>query len=271
MARGKSGPTHCAFKSLCADQGGFATHDRYRQGWTWCGDVKLFSEADRAEPVKLADCPKCAQAMGAEKLKRLGGRVTLEKLDKPFSYDRSTYRLLIDGTHRGYVCTESGWGKGWSLRQLAENEGEDETRGYCYRRNVSGDRPNRWDAQRQAEAEAKPEFRDSHRRTFWPVHFAARDAMAAAAFALHEKGGLPTVAEMAAQKEAERVRRAAEEAEREAYRAEAAKRREAAEAERLERMEAARAGLEALSGRADLSNVEGAGLAAIRALLGLEG
>jgi hypothetical protein len=270
MARGKSGPSHCAFKSLCADQGGFASHDRYRQGWTWCGDVKLFSEADRAEPVKLADCPKCAQALGKAKLAK-SGRVTLEQLDKPHSYDRSTYRVLIDGTHRGYVGTESGWGKGWYLRQLAENEGEDETRGYCYRRNVSGDRPSRWDAQRQAEAEAKPEFRDHHRRIFWPVHFAARDAMAAAALALHEKGGLPTVAEMAAHKEAERVRRAAEEAEREANRAEAAKRR-AREAEIMEeRRAAAVAGLEALSGRADLSNVELAGVAAIRALLGLEG
>jgi hypothetical protein len=268
MARGKSGPSHCAFKSLCADQGGFASHDRYRQGWTWCGDVKLFSEADRAEPVKLADCPKCAQALGKAKLAK-AGRVVLEQLEKPHSYDRSTYRVLIDGVHRGWIGTESGWGKGWYLRQLAENEGTDESRGYCYRRNVSGDRPSRYDAQRQAEAEAKPEFRDHHRRIFWPVHFAARDAMAAAALALHETGGLPTVAEMAERKEAERVRRVAEEAERAAMREEAAKRRAREEEEREERRTAAREALASLEGRPDLTNLELAGLAAIRTLLNM--
>lgn len=247
--------SYCGFRALLPDveQGGFADDPTYRRGLTWCGDKKLFTERERAESLRLVTCPKCAAAIGAHKLAQMGGRVVLERMAEPLSYDRSSYRLLIDGTHRGWIGTESGWGKGWSLYALP---GEyDSWRGF---QNVSGERPQRYHATGWAARD------ESH--LFWPVHYAARDAMACAAIAALEAGKLPTEEE----REAAKLERARRKAEQEAEAAERAKERQAErerqEAIRDERVETWRAGLESLEARADLTNLERAGLEALKLL-----
>lgn len=248
--------TYCGFRAILPDveQGGFADDATYRRGLTWCGDKRLFTERERGESLRLVTCPKCAAAIGAHKLAQLGGRVELERMEEPLSYHRSSYVLRIDGTHRGWIGTESGWGKGWSLYALP---GEyDSYRGY---QNLSGERPQRHSATGWAARN------ESH--TFWPIHYAARDAMACAALAALDAGQLPTLEE----REAAKVERAQRKAEQEAEAAERAKERQAErerlEAIRAERVETWRAALESLDARGDLSNLERAGLEAIKALL----
>jgi len=108
---------------------------------------------------------------------------------------------------------------------------------------------------------------------FWPIHFASRDAMACAAIRYFDKfgpAGLPTVEEALAAEERRKEERAQEEAEREERRKAAALAREAREKEEAERRDVARMALNDLETRIDLTNVERAGLAAIRKLLSME-
>jgi uncharacterized Zn finger protein (UPF0148 family) len=81
-----------------------------------------------------------------------------------------------------------------------------------------------------------------------------------------EVGKLPTSEEQAEQEAERKADEAQREAEREAARAVAAKEREEREALRLERLELWREALASLDGRADLTNLEKAGLEAVKLL-----
>ncbi len=257
-----------AFRRLCADQGPWANDATYRLAEMWCGDTSLIGMAETPERATLADCPKCAAALGAAKLASIratGLAVELEPIaelkeckDYSLRYARSAYRLMIAGELRGYIIAEAGFGKGWRLRTVAgalafARHSEGET-GDC----LSGDRPSRYGYGRDADAH------------FAPIHFAARDAMAVAAVRAFERGELPTPAEQEARAAERKARQAAEAAERDAARAANEARRERERLALLEDKATARNALEELRKRSDLTNLELAGLAILERLAGVE-
>jgi hypothetical protein len=270
--RGKATHKH-AFRSLAEDQRSWADDPRYSLGLSWCGERASLggtlwtAEEMTPEAAKRADCPKCAAAMGAAKLAgAYAGRVKLVALseeerkacdDYSVRYAKSVYEFHLDGTLRGYIIAAAGFGKGWSLHRVA---GEldfarvDGTRLVGDR--ISGDRPTRYGTRQQIGE-------------LWPIHYAARDAMAAVAVRLAEAGDLPTPAEQAERKAASDAKRAEEAAQRERDRAAAQRAREAREQDRAERMTEARQGLASLLQRSDLTNAERAGVVSAAALLGL--
>lgn len=126
---------------------------------------------------------------------------------------------------------------------------------------VANDPPNRWDAERWPT-----EGEHAHKYKAWPVHYASKEAMAVAALDFRDSGQLPTLEEQAEREAADKARREEEAAEREAMRARLATEREEREALRLERLAIWRDALASLDARADLSNVERAGLEAIKLL-----
>lgn len=255
MAR--RGYHYCGFRSLAADQRSFAGDSTHQLGFTWCGDESLFTATERADSLRLVTCPKCSAAIGKHKLKRLGGRVTLERIEKPRSaYIKSAYALAIDGTLRGYVEIENGWGKGWSLRALPMTDKD-------YSRDVIGKEPSRWDAKRWLDGgHSEPD-----RVTAWPVHYHSKEAMAIAGLKAMTQGLLPTPEEQEARAKEEQARRIAEEQEREANRIEREKERQALAKERSERVATAWLALADLDARPDLSNIERAGIEAIKRLI----
>lgn len=258
--RSSRGGSYCGIKAALpeSEQGSWAgeSDNGYKLARTWCGKQSLSTPRERGLSPRLVTCPKCSAAIGKAKLAKLG-RVRLERMAEPINgYSRSSYELWIDDTLRGYVSHPTGWGGHWQLYRI---KGPDErwssyTNGPC----VSGSMPHRWDAEKWDAAN------ESH--VFWPVHMGSKEAMAVAGLALHERGGLPTEAEQ----EAEHAKRHADKLERERKREREAEVRRI-ERERLagvreERISTARAALESLEARDDLTNLERAGLEAIKAL-----
>lgn len=253
----------CAFRALDADQGTWATHESYRHGRTWCGKAKLFTEEERALRPSVASCPDCAKAMGKAKLAKLGERVRLEDATADIKalghgfYFRSAYRFILDGVQRGWIVAESGWGGGWLLLAMA---GPNDKGWRWNGGNVTPGRPsNSWDAKR-VPAES----------LIQPIHYSARDAMACGAVRMAEAGKLLTTAEQLEAEERRKQEAAARDAERERERARLATEREQREALRLERLATWREALASLDGRADLTNLERAGLEAVKLLLPLD-
>lgn len=256
MSRARKIVQYCAFRRLAEDQGGFANHERYRKVVTWCGDSPLMNERDRAASLKLATCPKCAAAIGKAKLAQLGGRVALERMEKPPGYWRSGYVVSIDGVPRGLIGVANGWGERWRLHRLPKPDAWNGTGA-----GVAVDPPQRYDAERWPV-----EGEHAARYVAWPVHHAAKEAMACVALTFCERGELPTLVESEAAEEALRVQRVADNAERE--RSREASRLASIEREnvRLERLAIWRDALASLDGRPDLTNMERAGLEAIKLL-----
>lgn len=264
MGRRGSRTSHsCALRRWSADQYPFADDLARGMADTWCGERKLWDRDKPFPPNRHAECPKCAQALGKVQLAKLSDRLRLEKREQPFSYTKSTYDLWIDGVLRGHVCINNGWGEKWFAAKV-EDPGK--SSGWTHGRHggrVSGSVLGRYQAERLQPDAA----------TFWPVHFAARDAMAVAALAYHDKAlakGLPsplsTLEEQAEQEARRKAQRVQEEEER-AVRLEAARvERERNEGIRAERVEAWRLALVDLEARGDLSNLERAGLEAIKLL-----
>lgn len=238
-----------ALKALCEDQGSYVDSSHYRRGEAYCGDLGLFSDRESKADIRASDCPKCAAIWGNEQLVELGGRVALERMEKPLSYCRSSYRLMIDGVHRGYVSCESGWGKGWELRGIGES----------WNPNKSGKRVSASAARYDLSADA----------TFWPIHFAAKEAMAVAGYQAFLDGDLPTLVEQELAAEEAKAARAERERQAEESRLAREVERQRQEQERQERIALARDALESIK-RHDLSNLETAGLAALAALAGVE-
>lgn len=251
--------TYCGIRRVLPDveQGSFTGDSDYRYALTWCGDKKLSTERERGESLRLVTCPKCAAAIGKAKLAKLGGRVELERDEKPLSYHRSSYRLLVDGAHRGWIACESGWGKGWHLYGLNGPGEYGDFKRLVYDGRY-GNKPTRWNA--------SDALKTGKELDAWPVHFAARDAMAALAVAMVDAGKLPTAQELEEREERRKVERAAQEAESARLAEERRVEREAREALRLERLELWREALASLDGRADLTNLERAGLEAVKLL-----
>lgn len=260
MGRRSGGIKQCVMRALHGElnMGARAESDSpYRYVKTWCGKTELMGERERALSPKLASCPKCSAAIGKAKMAALP-RLELVRRESPINgYQRSTYDVMIDGALRGYVSISNGWGEHWNLYRLKGPE--ERFSHYDNGPMISGSRLDSWQA--RAALERGESF------SFWPVHHASKEAMAVAAWHAFERGHLPTVADM----EAARAERLAREAEREAEsKAAAAKRAAEREREaelRLERVELWRAALESLGERGDLTNVELAGLDAIRKLL----
>lgn len=249
----RSGPKQCGMFSLCKEE----TESAYRRVFTYCNDVAYMGEKERGQSLKLVTCPKCSAAIGKKRLGQLKGRVELVRHEKPINgYTKSSYDVLIDGTLRGYVLIENGWGKTWELRQLPSDQSG-------YARRVHGDEPRSWDAKHWLDGgHTKPES-----VIFWPVHFHSKEAMAVAALAAYEAGDLPTAEEQEAKRESDKERKRLDDIEREANRIEREKERQAQAKEREERVATAWLGLTHLEARPDLSNLERAGLEAIKRLL----
>lgn len=263
MARRRSSHSHAiSGKSLRSSTfEGRTTHT----GDALCGDGFAWPKEATSEAVaavnRLATCPACSKKWGKAKLARAAGRVRLEPWTpsaeelatrgyrEGFEPYRSAWRVYIDGVERAAVVNERGFGTPWEIRQLSRIE-----RGrYQWHGRVIGGRP-------RHSYTAEPEG-------VAPIHRASRDAAAFACIALTEAGLLPTLEEQAEQeREAER-RKAEREAEREAERQREAEERERAAQLKAERIETARLGLAELEARPDLSNLEAASLAAMRALL----
>lgn len=260
--------THqCAMRELAADQGSFASDSTYRYGVTWCGDRQLFSESDRARDAADTNCPKCAAALGKANLAKLnagGARIELERIADlkgcaaySLRYARSAYRFKVAGELRGFIIAEAGFGKGWSLRMVAgalafasSSDGRE-----CGD-SLTGDKPDRW--RKLGEG-----------ASFRMVHYCALEAMAVAAWRAYQRGELPTPAEQEERAAARKAKAQAEAAEREAARAQREREREAERLATLEAKATARHALEELRKRADLSNLELAGLAALERLAAL--
>lgn len=245
--------THHAIRVLAPN----ATLSSYVGGRTWCGEdyglsASLSNMAEGEDPLaysrRSTDCPKCAAAIGKARMAQIGDRVRLEAAtgdEINGSHGRKyrgLYRLFIDGTHRGWVVMQNGWGNPWELHELTDRL-EDGWRIYGAGVAAMPDRYSKTDAD----------------RTFQMVHFYSKDMMASAALRHHERVGLPTVEEMAHRKAAERARREAEEAERAEARRVAEIERDRKTALRNERKELALDWLNAVLAQPDLTNVQRAG------------
>jgi hypothetical protein len=230
-----------------------------RRGIAYCGAVTFFKASER-EPsaAKRASCPKCAAALGKLILsRRYGERVRLEpapaEVAKRF---KSAFTFVLDGVPRGYIAAERGFGKGWDLYRLPYGK---ERSWRHWGDSITPARPGGpWGADKVPDDQP-----------IQALHFGARDAMACGAVRAAEAGLLPTAEE---QEERERERtaiREQEERERARHAEERAKEREAQRVEQEERRSTAIAGLEELGARADLTNLERAGLeAALRLIRG---
>lgn len=259
MGRSRGGYKHCVMRSLDDDQGTWANDERYRKGVSWCGESRLFGEKERSESPRMASCPKCSAAIGKARLKQLP-RLELRKMDKPIGpYMRSSYEVLIDGDLKGWVTIDNGWGTYWNLYQLRE---PDAYSSYEHGRRISGNRVNHFDAERWP---TEGEHADKY--TFWPVHWASKEAMAAAAWTAWQRGLLPTVEEMQARIDARKAKAEADKIE--AAQRQAERERLAIEARRVkdERLEAWRLAYVDLTAREGLTNLERAGLEAAQALI----
>lgn len=250
---------HCVPRRWSANQYPYEGDAARGMVETWCGERRSWERATPLDSPRLASCTKCSQAIGKAKLKGLP-RLELVKDETPcHPYARSSYSVLIDGELRGYVACNNGWGAHWSLYQVGEQRGYYSAR-YVTGKSISGDPVDVWDAKRwPTEGE--------HVRTFWPVHWASKEAMAAAAFTAWQAGQLPTLEEQATA-EAARLKKAQADKVEAAARA-AERERERLEARRIkdERLEAWRLAYADLAARVDLSNLERAGIEAAQALI----
>lgn len=264
MGRSRGVYKTCAFRRWSPDQYPFADDPAKGMAETWCGERRLHDREKPFDSPRLATCPKCAQAVGKAKLAKLP-RLELVKREEPINgWQRSSYDVRIDGETRAYVSCDSGWGTHWNLYRLKGPEERHSS--YMNGPRISGSRVDSFEGKRWLEGGHS----DPDRVIFWPVHFTSKEAMAAAAWTAFERGQLPTVAEM----ESALAKRKADEAQRDAERAQErerlAKEREEREALRLERLATWRDALASLDARADLSNLERAGLEAVKLLLPLD-
>lgn len=228
---------------------------RSLSGETWCGErhgYNTLSDYKDDEDVfaysrRMTNCPGCSAAIGKALLKREGGRVVLEKVDVPQgrygSYYRTAWLIKIDGTEYGHAVMQNGWGNPWELKDLV---GPDHVSGADFGRTVSH--------QPSTHYPAKP-------GDLWQnIHFASKEMMAIAALRCRERGeALFTVEERMEFGRQEKARRAAEEAEREANRIKYAAERERKDGLRAERKELALDWINAVLAMPDLTNSQRAG------------
>lgn len=262
MGRRKQQYSHCVPRRWAADQYPFADDPNRGMVEHWCGEKRLWERDKPFDSPRLATCLKCAQAIGKAKLGQIAARLRLERRETPLGYDKSTYDVFIDGTLRAHVGIANGWGEKWYLAKVGDPADSIHWTNGRHGGVVSGSVADHFTAQTWPMGDDSP-------HTFWPVHFAARDAMACAALAYWERygvQGLPTVEEAKAARAERKQREEAERIEREAARAERERQRQADEDVRLGRMIAWRLALESLEARGDLSNVERAGIEAAKAL-----
>lgn len=228
-------------------------------GPTWCGEsygynsMSDFKDAEGEDPYaysrRMTNCPGCSAAIGKALLAQQNGRVVLEKVEVPQgrygSYYRTAWAIKIDGTLYGHAVMQNGWGNPWELKDLV---GDDRT-GNDFGRTVSH--------QPSTHYPAKP-------GDLWQtIHFASKEMMAIAALRCRERGeSLFTVEERKEFGRQEAERRRADEAERAERSRQFAAERERKDGLRAERKATAIAGLEEIAKRADLSNIELAGLTA---------
>lgn len=253
---------------------GAAPGSGYWHGETLCGErggglSGKPGEAGLAAFVQAhnlsSTCPKCAKLYGAAKLAKLAGRVRIEqrhatteerqtrgyKVDGDYEPFRSWWRVFIDGIERASIVNERGFGTLWEIRQLKR---EGRSYGWTGREvgTVQSSRHNRGESEGVS-----------------PIHRASKESAAAACLALYEAGLLPTAAEMAEAEQRKKADEIEREAERERNAAERARERNREEAERAERLAEAREALATMAARPDLTNLELAGIASIRKLLGI--
>lgn len=253
---------HCVPRQLSAVQYPFADDPTREMVDTWCGTSRLWDTGKPYDSPKLATCLKCAQAIGKHKLAKLASGLCLERREAPLGYDKSTYDVYIDGTLRAHVGIANGWGKKWYLAKVGLPAAQLHWTNGRHGGVVSGSVADYFQAQH---------WKDDP--VFWPIHFAARDAMAAAALRYFERygiAGLPTAEEALAAEAKRKEDQAAEAVAREEAQRVRAIERERRETEEQERRTTARDALASLERRIDLSNLELAGLAAVRTLLKME-
>lgn len=258
MGRRSKQYSHCVPRRWAANQYPFADDPARGMAEHWCGSTRVWDREKPFESPRIATCLKCAQAIGKAGLKQRAARLRLERRETPLGYDKSTYDVWIDGTLRAHVGIANGWGEKWYLAKVGDPADSIHWTNGRHGGQVSGSVVDYFGHERIAA--------DS---IFWPIHFAARDAMACAALAYWERygvQGLPTVEEAQQAKADRKERERLEAIEREAARAVATKEREEREALRLERLELWREALASLDGRADLTNLERAGLEAVKLL-----
>lgn len=255
MGRGHRGSHSCAVRF--PDERG--TEGSWLWGASWCGKPhsgsSMSGKPEGEDPLayarRMADCPKCSAAIGKARLKQLGGRVKVEPIEIPSGSwgkrYKSCHQVVIDDVVVGHIIMDNGWGTVWELRELTPDTGRD------FGSKVS-DTPGRFS---RVDAD----------RTFQPIHCRSKEMMASAAFRLREKGELLTLPEQAVRREAIRVQRAADDAQREIDRAEAAKVREAREQRETERRTLAMDGLLDTLERTDLTNIQRAGLEAVKDIM----
>ncbi len=224
-------------------------------GETWCGerygynslsDIKT-DEDPFAYSRRSTNCPGCSAAIGKAILKQQNGRVTLEKAEvrpgRYGSYYRTAWLIKIDGTPYGHAVMQNGWGNPWELKDLV---GPDHISGAEFGRTVSH-QPSR-------SYPPKPDELCQF------VHFASKEMMAVLALRCRERGELLfTVEERLEFGRAEKARRAADEAEREANRIKYAAERERKDGLRSERKELALDWINAVLAQPDLTNSQRAG------------
>lgn len=233
--------------------------NRYQWGTTWCGErhavhpsenVLKSGEDVLAWSRRMADCPKCAAAIGKTRLHQIADRVNVEAADIPTSSWGKKYRSLnrvwIDGVHVGWIVMQNGWGNPWTLHQLSSDDDRD------------------YGPQISHTPATYSEPRSDN--VFQRVHSASRDMMASAALRCFDLGQLPTRKQMAEQTEARRRKEAEQAEQRDIDRARAAEmerlagiERERKDGLRAERKAVALDWLNAVLEMPDLTNSQRAG------------
>lgn len=259
MGRGRKQYSHCVARRWADDQYPFVGDPDKGMVETWCGNTRSWDRAKPLESPRIATCLKCAQAIGKRGLAQNASRLRLEKRESPLAYDKSTYDVYIDGTLRAHVGIANGWGEKWYLAKLGDPDAQIHWTNGRHGGTVSG-----------SVVDYFGHERISPDAVFWPVHFASRDAMACAALRYWDKHGaqgLPTEQERKQIEAERREREKQEHAEREKARQAAAVEREKREGERQERLNTWREALASLDARGDLTNLERAGIEAIKLLM----
>lgn len=222
-------------------------------GTTWCGATngsRLPKDLNGEDPFayarRMADCPKCAAAIGKARLAQIAGRVKVEAAEVPTTSWGKKYRslnkVIIDGVHVGWIVMQNGWGNPWTLHQLSRDDERD--------------------FGSQISVEPSAYSTPGKDNIFQRVHSASRDMMASAALRAYDQGDLPTVERMKQADEERRQRLAEEARQREIDREAARVERERKDGLRSERKQLALDGLKTAMLRSDLTNLEAAGLQA---------
>lgn len=202
--------------------------------WDMARRTEDRDRSDTARTMLDATCRACSKAYGKAELKKLGSRITTEKLEGVGRF-KTALIVAVDGVRRAVVAFPTGWGGHWEVFEFSEERWNMHVAspkgGFSY--GITGTRRSGsietdfWSTQKVEKLAEQPAWNPRN------IHLMSQEAMLSIVPALVDAGKLPTDQERrdaeAARKEAERVRR--EQYDREAAERQVIRERQAAEAQ----------------------------------------